>query len=106
MSNCWAKWWYDFVHLKNRIKKLPWVKPYKLDSLFNTAEKKACNPHDKRADIWWGIFAYIKSNYIFAVDLMSIMRFTTVFGRLTIFLLAFIWTCLWWIRTYNWTNVL
>lgn len=106
MSYCWAKWGYDFINLKNRIKKLPWVKPYKLDSFYRTVELKCCLPHDNRADIGWWIIAFIKSNYVFALDLISIMRFTTSFGRFTIFLLAFIWTSVWGIRTFNWTKIL
>lgn len=106
MSNwCWWEWGFKFSRVRNLVKKLPFVNPKKLDKTYNDIEEKHCWPHDKRFEVWGGLYDFIKANYIFALWVAWMMYWTTVRGRVTIFSVLFSWTTLLWWRYFNWTCI-
>ncbi len=84
------------------INKLPFLNPKKINKLYIDIEIKVCNPHDDRFELWWWLFAFLRANYIFALDLISLLQWTTITGRLGVFLIAFFWLNIFGIRYFNW----
>jgi len=107
MSNwCWWEWGFKFILLEKRIEKLPLFNPKKVRKLYKTIEEKACNPHDDRFEEWGWLIDFIKANYIFCIDLIRALHWTTILWRLFIFLPVFTLLNLLWWRFFNWTNVI
>ena len=101
MSYCWWQWWYDFIDLKNRIEKLPWVNNDKLDKLYSDIEMTVCHPHDDRFTQWWWIIDYIRANYIFCIDLLGLLHWTSSMARFWLFLIVFTGLNLFWFKYFN-----
>jgi len=102
---CWAEWWYEFINLKIKLAKLPFVNPKKLDHLYSDIELYLCNPHDDFFDEWGGLFDFIRANYIFALDLLGLLHWTSITARFIIFMTVFMWLNLFGWRTFNWSNL-
>ena len=106
MSNwCGWEWGFKFSTIRNKIKKLPFVNIKKLDKCYYDIEEKACNPHDDKFELWGGIYDFLRANYEFGLDVIKLLHWTTLSGRLSIFLLLFFWTSTFWIRYFNWTCI-
>jgi len=104
MSNwCGGEGGFKFSTIKNKISKLPFVNKDKLDKLYYDIEIKACKPHDDKFEKWGWILDFLKANKDFALDVISLLHWTTVISRLFIFLILFIWTSTLWIKYFNWT---
>jgi hypothetical protein len=102
---CWGKWGFKFDTLIPKLSKLPWVNKKYLTKLYSDVEEQCCNPHDDDFDKWWFIIAFLRANYKFALRLIHLLRWTTVTWRFSIFILAFFWLCIFWIRYFNWTSL-
>lgn len=102
MSRCWADWKFDFINLKDRLVKLKFFKKELADNLFNKIENKCCIPHDNRFDEGGNIIDYIKANYIFSIDLISILHWTSIYWRLNIFFITFFWLNIFSYKSFNW----
>ena len=106
MSNwCWWEGGFKFSTIRNKVKKLPFVNADKLDNCYRSIELKACNPHDDKFEVGGGLYDFIKANYQFAVDVIGILHWTTVFWRLSTFVLLFWGTSTLWISYFNWTCI-
>ena len=106
MANwCWSEWGFKFSLLKDRLKKLDFFNPEKLDSLYNNIETNLCNPHDEEFEKWWWIINFIKSNYKFSLWLIQILNWTSSKSRLIIFIITFMWLNILWIKHFNWTRL-
>lgn len=106
MSNwCWGEGGFKFSTIRNKVKRLPLVNPEKLDSCYSTIEEKACNPHDDKFEKGGGLNTFIKANYEFALDVLWVLHWTTIMGRISTFILLFWWTSTLWIKYFNWTCV-
>ena len=104
MANwCWGEWGMSFKKLKDKLKKLPFVKPDKLESLYIDIEAQCCIPHDNRFDEWGGIKEYIKANYDFCETLLLLLHWTSVMWRLWVFIFVFMSLNIFGIRYFNWT---
>jgi len=102
MAWCWWEWGFKFSTIRDRVSKLPFVDSSKLEKLYYDIETKCCNPHDDRFENWGWLIAFLRANYIFALDTISLLHWTTVMWRLAIFLLLFIWTSTLGIKYFNW----
>lgn len=100
MSNCWIKWGFDFIVIKNKIEQLPLVDTNKLDKLYWRIDK-LCKSHDKDFEIWWSYLDFLRANYIFSKDLVKQLNWTSFKWRLAVFLLAFFWTTLFGWKAFN-----
>lgn len=99
---CWGEWGLDFKKLKNKLKKLPFVDPKKLDSLYVDIEAMACYPHDRAFDKGGGIRDFIKANYEFANKVLELLHWTSPWGRTTILVFVFWSMNIFGIKYFNW----
>ena len=105
MSSCWWHWGYDFINLKNRISKLPFVNKRKLNKLYHDIEIKCCIPHDNMFSKWGGLFSFIKANYNFCISLLALLYWTSLKWRFIVFLVVFLWLNTIWVKYFNWTKI-
>lgn len=103
---CWWAGGFKFEILKDRIKKLPLIDPNKVDSLYSTIEEKCCNPHDDEFDKWWWIIEFVWANYMFCLNLICILHWTTIRWRIFIFFPTFILMNIFWIKYFNWIKLI
>lgn len=102
MNWCWWEWGFKFILLKERLKKVKYFNPDKLDSLYNSIEVRACNPHDELFSKWGGIIEFLTANYNFIVEILKILHWTNFISRLFIAIILFIWLNTIWIKYFNW----
>lgn len=101
-NGCWWEWWFKFVLLKDRLKKLKWFNPKKLDSLYKSIETRACNPHDEAFEKWGNFLDFYKANLVFIEEVLAILHWTSVGSRIVIFTILFFGLNIGWIRYFNW----
>ena len=99
---CGWKWGFSFIKLKNRIEKLPFVNPKKLNKLYKDIEVKCCYPHDLAFDKWGWVKDFVVANYMFCENLMTLLHWTLPISRLIIFITTFTALNLFWIKYFNW----
>jgi hypothetical protein len=99
---CWWEWGFKFSLLKDRLKKVDLFNPDKIESLYNSIETKACNPHDDDFEKGWGIIDFVKSNYKFTIRVLEILDWTSVKSRFIIGCILMIWLNTLWIKYFNW----
>jgi len=106
MSN-WCGWegGFKFSTVRNKVATLPFVDVKKLDKLYFDIETKACNPHDDKFEQWGWLLDFLRANKEFAIDVISLLHWTTVIWRLTTFILLFIWTSTLGIKYFKWTRI-
>lgn len=102
---CWGAWGFKFNTLLPYIWKLPFVDIKKLKILYKDIEKDCCNPHDDDFEQWWWLFAFLRANYRFSIRLIAKLHWTTITGRLLVFLLAFLGLSIFWVRYFNWSRI-
>ena len=103
---CWWEWGFKFSLLKDRLKKVDFFNPDKLESLYNSIETKACNPHDDDFGKGGWIIEFLKANYKFTIRVLQILHWTSIKSRLIIFIITFMWLNIFWIRHFNWTRII
>ena len=101
---CWWEWGFKFSLLKDRLKKVKYFNPEKIDSLYHSIETRACHPHDISFLDWWWIKEFYLSNYKFCLEVMDILHWTTTFSRIVIFTVLYIGLNTVGIKYFNWTN--
>lgn len=100
-NGMWAKNWFQITDY------LRWLK------YFNSKkEKKLLRDMDLISDIhdikWlkpWCIFAFLKSNYVFCIDIVSLFYWTNTINRILLFSILFIWLNIWWVFNYKWSCI-
>ena len=106
MSNwCGWEWSFKFTTLRDKLKNLPFVDKNKLEKLYYDIETKACNPHDDKFEEWGWLTDFLRANKEFWIDVIRMLHWTTILGRLTTFLLLFLWTTLLGWKFFNWTRI-
>ena len=106
MANwCWWEWGFKFSLLKDRLKKVDLFNVDKLESLYNSIETRACNPHDLDFEKGWWIIDFVKANLKFIKEIMVILHWTSIKSRLIIWAILFIWLNTLWIKYFNWKKV-
>lgn len=103
---CWWEWWFKFSLLKDRLKKVKYFNPQKLDSLYNSIETRACLPHDILFLEWWWIKEFYLANYGFIIEILRILHWTSIPSRIIIFIVLFFWLNILWVKYFNWTKIL
>lgn len=106
MNWCWWEWWFKFSLLKNRIKKVKFFNPDKIEKLYNSIEVRWCNPHDIAFARWGWIKAFLKANWEFIIEMLRILHWTSTPSRLLIFIVLFFWLNTIWIKYFNWTKII
>lgn len=101
MSNCWIKWEFDFVIIKDYIEQLPLVDVNKLDKLYDRIDKECCTPHDLAFENGWYYFDFLKANYIFSRGIVRLLNWTSFYGKLAVFIMAFLWTTIFGKKAFN-----
>lgn len=97
----WWKWWISFNKLFRKIKKIKWFKIKKYENLYNDINTLSIY-HDIDFYTWNTIKSFIRANYNFSVRVIQLLHWSSIFGRLFIFLILFLWLNIFWIRFYNW----
>ena len=103
--DCGGSNWLDFEKLKDRFKKLDFVNPKKLDDLYYNIELKCCLPHDDKFWEGGGILDFWRANYVFVVDMLRLLHWTSVRGRFIMFVFVFTPLNILWLRHFNFTCV-
>ena len=107
MTNwCGWEWGFKFTIIRDRIKKLKFLDPKKVDKLYHDIEVKVCNPHDEDFALWGGILDFYRANYMFIERLLRLLHWTNTVSRLLVFIVVFIWLSTVWVKYFNWTHVL
>lgn len=101
-NGCWKEWGFKFDTLLPKIAKLPFVDKTKLNKLYKDIESKCCYYHDLDYFHWGWVKDFIKSNYVFSYRLICLLHWTSMFWRITIFSIAFMWLNIFWISAFNW----
>lgn len=99
---CWGEWWFKFKTILIWIKYIPYFDFKKAESLYNTIEAKACNPHDKKFEKWWNIIDFLRANYEFTEDLLKVLHWSNSFWRMCIATLCMLLLNTFWIKYFNW----
>lgn len=102
MNWCWWEWGFKFSLLKDRLKKLKYFNPQKLDSLYNSIETRACSKHDDKFEKWGWIIEFLKANWEFIIEVLRILHWTSIPSRIIIFIVLFFWLNTLWIKYFNW----
>ena len=102
MSNCWGKWSFDFVRIKNIIEKAPFVNPKKLNKLWKDIDTRWCLKHDKAFLKGWNLLSFLKANHEFWIDVLSCIYWTTTFTRVNVYVILVVSTTLFWWKFFNW----
>lgn len=103
---CWWEWWFKFILLKERVKKLDFFNPELLDKLYLSIETRACDIHDDKFKEGGWIFSFLKANWEFIIEIMKIIHWTSVLSRILIFIVLFFWLNTIWIKYFNWTKIM
>lgn len=107
MANwCWGEWGFKFTIIRKQVKKLSFLNPKKVDSLYYDIESKCCNPHDDRFEKGGGIIDFYNANMIFIEDLLKLLHWTTILSRIIVFFAVFFWLNTIWAKYFNWTCVI
>lgn len=99
---CWWEWGFKFSLLKDRLKKVDLFNPDKIESLYNSIEIKACNPHDDDFAKGWWLKEFLKANYKFTITVLQILDWTSVKSRFIIWIILLLWLNTIWIKYFNW----
>lgn len=92
---CWWKWGFNFSDYFERLPFFNWKKSKSL--LLDS--RRVCCIHDKRFYDWWNFIDFIIANYDLANDMIQLLYWTSIFSKITLWLLIFLWTTL-----FGWTN--
>jgi len=89
---CWWEKGFSFSKLfRNNIALFEEYLPVKWNKLISDIELELCWPHDVRCYNWNTYIWFLIANFIFAKDLYLKLHWTSLWNRITIFLMSFIW---------------
>lgn len=99
---CWKKWGFNFSIFFDKVQNFFGFKNEKFDS-FKYDIKELCSfDHDIRFWEGWNILDFLVSNYIFANEVLKLMRWTNVYWRFISFCVIFFWLSIFWTSAFNW----
>ena len=99
---CWKKWWFNFSDFFDKVQKFFWFKSEKFES-FKSDVKNICSfSHDPKFWEWWNIIDFLVCNYVFANDVLKLLRWTNSYARFIAFCTLFFWLSIFWISAFNW----
>lgn len=98
----WIGWtnWFQFIKLKDRLSKLPFVNKDKLESLYNKIDELSIQ-HDIEYELKGYIIAFSRANYNFSLWTIKLLWWTSPTARFTIFILLMSWLSFFWLRYFK-----
>lgn len=99
---CWGNKGFKFINLKKRIEKLPFLDKDRIDSLYTDIEQLCNYNHDIEFYLWGWFIDYIKANYLFVLNIIWLLRWTSIRWRVVLFLLMLLGLLLFGWKYFNW----
>ena len=97
-NGMWSKWGIQWT---DRARNMKYFQDKKHKTLLQNLDYIS-DIHDIDCNKWGFIIAFFKANYILAIRMLELLNWTSISSKVSAFILIFLWTNIFWIRTFNW----